>query len=363
MSQPIKVGFIGLSTTGWAASALAPSLLQPSLQGKYNLVAVSTTSEGSAKASAEKYSTQTGHAVTAHHGDSSLISSNPNVELVAVSVKAPMHKQVVLPVIEKKRDFFIEWPAGRNLKETIEIAEAAHRQGVKSFVGLQARNSPVIQKVKELISSGAIGSVRSTTFVGLIPRETHFWPPVITPEYVFALDKANGVTALNIAGGHQLDALTYLLGDFSTINATATTIYPTATVLDANGQVTSRTISTSIPDQHSISGVLKSGALATISTSGRKLLLWEIDGEEGSIRMESNSSVFINLNNPTLYLNGERVEVEGSSSETVGILGSAWAAYADGKKGQYATIDDAVKNHRLLDAIDRSLAEGKTIVL
>lgn len=147
MSQPIKVGFIGLSATGWAASALGPSLLQSSLQSKYNLVAISTTSEESAKASAEKHSAQTGHVIKPYHGDSSLIAADPDVDLVVVSVKAPKHKQVILPVIEKKKNFFIEWPAGTNLKDTLEIAEAAHRNGVKSIVGLQARNSPVIKKV------------------------------------------------------------------------------------------------------------------------------------------------------------------------------------------------------------------------
>jgi predicted dehydrogenase len=147
MSQPIKVGFIGLSATGWAATALGPSLLQPSLQSRYKLAAISTTSEESAKASVARHSSQTGYAIKPYHGDSALIASDPDVDLVVVAVKATMHKQVVLPVIEQKKNFFLEWPAGRGLKDTLEIAEAAHRNGVKSIVGLQARNSPVIKKV------------------------------------------------------------------------------------------------------------------------------------------------------------------------------------------------------------------------
>jgi predicted dehydrogenase len=175
---------------------------------------------------------------------------------------------------------------------------------------------------------------------------------------------------LSIAGGHQLDPLTFVLGDFATINATAATIYPTATVVDANGKPTGETIPATSPDHYTISGLLKSGALATIiwhtgykNAPGRKQLRWAIEGEEGSIRLESDATVFMNVHNPTLYLNGERVDVAGTDSEVMGILGAAWEAYADGNEGQYATIDDAVKNQRILDAVEKSLAEGKTIVL
>ena len=163
--------------------------------------------------------------------------------------------------------------------------------------------------------------------------------------------------------------MTFILGDFSTVNATATTIYPTATVVRADGKPTGQTLAATIADHYAISGVLKSGALASITwrtgyknTPGRKHLFWEIDGEEGSIRVESDNLVFMNVANPTVYLNGEKVEIAGVETGVLGILGAAWDAYADGDQ-PYATIDDAVKNHRILDAVKRSLQEGKTITL
>ncbi|KAF8965735.1 NAD-binding Rossmann fold oxidoreductase [Flammula alnicola] len=370
MSSPIKVGFIGLSAKGWAASALGPSLIQPSVQEKFKLIAISTTSEASANVSAEKYGALVGHEIKAYHGDSSQIAGDPDLDLVFVSVKAPLHKQVVLPVIEAKKNFFVEWPAGANSKETLEIAEAAKKNGVKSIVGLQGRNSPTVKKVKELINSGAIGPVRSSTFIGLVQREHKWWPPIVSAESRYAIDKKNGVTSLSIIGGHQLDSFTFVLGDFSTVNATAATIYPTATIVDADGKPTGETLPATNPDHYSISGELKSGALATIvwrtgypTTKGRRTLLWEIDGEEGSIRLESDSSAFLNIQNATVFLNGEKVEVAGTETELLGILGATWESYAKGEEGQYATIDDAVKNRRVLDAVERSLAEGKTIVL
>ena len=71
----------------------------------------------------------------------------------------------------------------------------------------------------------------------------------------------------------------------------------------------------------------------------------------------------MNLANPTVYLNGEKVEIAGVEGGAIEILGAAWEAYAGGEEAQYATIDDAVKNHRILDAVQRSLSEGKTTTL
>jgi predicted dehydrogenase len=142
---PIHVGFVGLSKTGWASSALAPAMFM--LKDKYTLVAVSTSSPESASASAEKYTKDLGYLVKSYHGDTSRVAGDPGVGLVAVAVRAVNHRAAVLPAIEAGKDIFIEWPAGANLKETTEIEEAARRKGIRTMVGLQSRHSPVITKV------------------------------------------------------------------------------------------------------------------------------------------------------------------------------------------------------------------------
>jgi predicted dehydrogenase len=145
---PIKVGFVGLSATGWGSIAHAPALLRPSLSSSYTLTAVSTTSEASASASAKKYSEVVGHPVKPFHGDTSKIASDPDVDLVAVAVKAMSHEDAVLPAIEAGKDVFVEWPAGVGLKGVSVIAEAARKKGVRAMVGLQGRQAPIVKKVK-----------------------------------------------------------------------------------------------------------------------------------------------------------------------------------------------------------------------
>lgn len=149
--SPIHLGFVGLSHKGWASSVLATPLFQPPLSSEYVVSAVSTTNPESASAAAEKYSELAGNTVKAYYGPTTAISGDPDIDMVAVSVKTPHHKEVVMPVIEAGRDLFIEWPAGRNLKETEEIANAAKKKGIRNMVGTQARQSLVIKKVRRYV--------------------------------------------------------------------------------------------------------------------------------------------------------------------------------------------------------------------
>lgn len=176
---------------------------------------------------------------------------------------------------------------------------------------------------------------------------------------------------LDIAMGHQLDIVTHILGDFASVSATSAIVYPTATIVDGTGTPVKENVQVTAPDHVVFTGLFKSGAVASVtwrggytSTPGRKQFLWEIDGEEGSIRIEEDSvsGAFIHIRDSKLYLNGELVPVE-SKGGFVGNIKAAWEEFAKGKEGSYATLADAVRNRRLLAAIDQSAKEGKCISL
>ena len=100
-----------------------------------------------------------------------------------------MHKQLTIPALNTRRDVFVEWPLGKNLAEAEEMAALAKEMGVRTAVGLQARQAPSVQKVwdislhklrtymaeanaifvllqaKEIIASGALGRITSTSLV------------------------------------------------------------------------------------------------------------------------------------------------------------------------------------------------------
>ncbi|KZP22061.1 NAD(P)-binding protein [Athelia psychrophila] len=363
--SPIKVGVVGLSSTGWASNALAPGLLNaPS----FSLTAVSTTSAASAEASAQKYSALAGHPVKPFHGDVSGIASDKDVDLVAVAVKAPAHKAAALAVIAAGKDVFIEWPAGANTKETAELAAAAKAKGVKSVVGLQGRQAPSVKKIKEILESGVIGKVRASSIIVLCPRELNVWGPTITERNIYSNDVNGGATLLNVGVGHLFDTVTHVLGDLATVSATTALHYPTVTVVDDEQKPTGKTVTASAPNQIAFNGLFKSGAISSAifraglpATKGRKHFLWEIDGEEGSIRLETDEEgSFINIKDPKVYLNGEPVEFEAATNPATNLT-SAWEAFAKGEA--YPTLEDALKTRHLLDAITKSAQEGRVVNL
>ncbi|KAK7462949.1 hypothetical protein VKT23_007530 [Stygiomarasmius scandens] len=372
--SPIKVGFVGLSKSGWASSTLATPLLQ---SDKYTLTAVSTSSKESAEASAAKYSEITGREVKAYYGNTDQIANDPNVDFVAIAVKAPLHKEVLMPVIEAGKDFFIEWPAGKNTEETIQFAEAAKTKGVRSIVGLQGWQAPVIKKIKEIIDSGKIGKVMSTSAIITLPREVNMWAPVTNEALTYMLVPGEGATMLDIIIGHQLGPLTHILGSFRSVSATSAMLYPTSTLVSADGTPTGKTVQNHAKDHYAFNGILSSGVFINVvwrggykSTPGRHQHIWEIDGEEGSIRVTSDEPAggFFHVRYPELYLNGEPVELERNgktdpSGGMLGNVGAAWEEFAKGEEGSYPTIEDAVQLHRLLDAIQLSGETGRRIDL
>ncbi len=145
----IRLGVVGLSSRGWASQALIPPLFDSLLSAKYTITALCTSSEASATDAVAKYSKLTGHIVKGYHGKSgpSDIAADPDVDMVVVSVKIPDHYNAVMPAIEAGKDVFVEWTPGNGLDQTLKIAEAAKRKGVRCLVGSQGHHSASTRKV------------------------------------------------------------------------------------------------------------------------------------------------------------------------------------------------------------------------
>ncbi|KAK0196389.1 NAD-binding Rossmann fold oxidoreductase [Armillaria mellea] len=366
MTKPLRLGIIGLSTKGWASTHLVPPLLAPPLSSEYKLLAVSTTNPASAEASAAKYSTVNTN-VKAYHTPES-ITSDPDLDIIAVSVKTPNHLENATKVIKAEKDLFIEWPAGRGLKETKLLAELAKAKGIRTIVGLQARQSALFRKVKKLVEEGEIGDVLSTSMTSRIPGPHAPWGPTVSKGSEYLLKKDNGATLLDIPGGHFLEAFTYILGPVDTVFATAVAQHPSSQVVNLDGTPTGDVVPSDGPSQVAVSGTLKSGAVISLhwragletpsNVKAATPLLWVIDGTKGSIRIESEHplAALVEMYEPTnLWVNGEEVKIEDDSKTNEG---RAWEEYLKGEgAGDYPDLQHAVKIKSIIDAIWRS-AEG-----
>ena len=140
----IRLGIIGLSTDpqAWATMAHLPPITG-NLFSQYKLTAIATSSPETAKASAKAY----GLPEEKGYSNPNDIANDPDVDMVVVAVKVPLHKQLTLPALVAKKDVFVEWPLGNGVQEAQEMADIAKKMGVRTFVGLQLRMQPTYVKV------------------------------------------------------------------------------------------------------------------------------------------------------------------------------------------------------------------------
>jgi predicted dehydrogenase len=196
----LGVGIIGVSPVrGWAATAHIPALRA---LNNYEIRALSAHSPEAARAAGEAFE------VGAVFSDHEELVVHSDVDVVAVTVKVPHHRELVSAALAGGKAVYCEWPLGRDLDDARAMAELAAQHGVRTAVGLQARQAPAIEFVQSLLKDGYVGEVLSTTMVGLsVPGD------VVGQPNAYMLDKANGANLLTVALGHSLDVLNYVLGD------------------------------------------------------------------------------------------------------------------------------------------------------
>src|SRR3954462_11574574 len=272
----LGVGIIGVSPVrGWAAAAHIPALRA---LPNYEIRALSTHSAQSARAAGEAFG------VSVVFSDHQQLVTQPDIDMVAVTVKVPHHRELVSAALAAGKAVYCEWPLGRDLDDARAMAALAAEQGVRTVVGLQARQSPAVEFVRELLSAGYVGEVLSTTMVGLsVPGD------VVVQANAYMLDTTNGANLLTIAVGHSLDILNHVLGEFADLSAVSDLRRPRITV-----EETGERIVKTAADQIAVIGTLTSGATASVhvreAVAGGTGFLWEINGTDGTLRITADAA-------------------------------------------------------------------------
>src|SRR3989442_7896924 len=272
----LGVGIIGVSPVrGWAATAHIPALRA---LPNYEIRALSARSAESARAAGEAFG------IRAVFSDHEQLVSRPDIDVVGVTVKVPHHRALVAAALAAGKAVYCEWPLGRDLGDARAMAALAAEQGVRTVVGLQARLAPAIEFVQGLLRDGYVGEVLSTTMVGLsVPGD------VLGQPNAYMLDKTNGANVLTIAGGHSLDLLNHVLGEFADLSAMSALRRPLITIEETWEQVVK-----TAADQIAVIGTLTSGATASMhlrdAVAGGTGFLWEINGTDGTLRITADAA-------------------------------------------------------------------------
>jgi predicted dehydrogenase len=67
--------------------------------------------------------------------DHEKLVTQPDVDVVAVTVKVPHHRELVSAALAAGKAIYCEWPLGRDLDEAQAMAALAAEQGVRTVVG------------------------------------------------------------------------------------------------------------------------------------------------------------------------------------------------------------------------------------
>jgi predicted dehydrogenase len=333
----------------------------------YEIRALSARSPESARAAGEAFG------IKAVFQDPEKLVIQPNIDVVAITVKVPHHRELVSAALAAGKAVYCEWPLGRDVDEARAMAALAAEKRVRTVVGLQARQAPAIEFVRQLLSDGYVGEVLSTTMVGL----SVVGGALVQPN-AYMLDKKNGANLLTVAFGHSLDTLNYVLGEFADLSAVSDIRRPLIT-LEGTGEKIVKTA----PDQVAVIGTLTSGATASIhireAVAGGTGFLWEINGTDGTLRITADAALpeifpltvagaqgrnalaelavpsALTQKWPTL------TSLEGAPAFNVARAYAAFAA--DVANGTHTVPDfsDAVRRHEVIAAIERSAASGKRV--
>lgn len=354
MDDKIRIGIIrAAADRGWARVAHIPAVAAiPSLE----LHAVATTSQTSADLAAAAFG------VERAFGDPNALIDCNEVDAVVVAVKVTAHRDLVERALRRGKPVYCEWPLGRSLTETKELAKLASSAGIPTMIGLQGRSSPWVSQLKSLIGGGKIGRVLSTTLLAA----DGFSSGTVEQGNAYMLDAANGANPLTIHGGHFVDTLCHVLGELTNVTAVVATSRPS--VLDRD--TGERVLATS-PDQIAIAGLLGAGIVASIhiraGEGAAPATTWEIQGESGTLRVtapgymhwhplliehwDGATDAWTRLSAPDGDAFPSDVQIGPGPAQNVAYHYAAFArAIRTGAPG-IATFSDAWRRHRSVQAV------------
>ncbi len=289
MPARIRVGIVGATVTvggsGWGARTHVPAL---HALPEYQLKAVCTAHEDTALASQKQFGTD-----LAFHNFDEMVAS-PEIDLVTVVTRVPTHYDLVMRALQAGKAVYCEWPLGATLEQAEQMADLAAQRSLYTAAGLQAHSDPTLMYARELIAEGYIGEVLAVDFAYIGKATTRRGNGRI-----WQSDRRNGANILTIGGGHAIDALSFVLGDFTDVSARLAT-----TVSEWFNTDTGQTVAVDSPDWVSVSGRLRSKAEVSFLVAAVPALpdgrrTFEIYGRKGTLSIgigtgsaEPNPSVY-----------------------------------------------------------------------
>lgn len=205
MVRQVGVGVVG---GGWMGHAHARGYARarhhyPDLGVAPRLVAVADPAPAQRRDLVERYGFER------EYDDWRDLLADPDIEVVSVTTPTFLHAEVGTAVARAGKHLWIEKPVGLCAPETIQVAEAVREAGVAGRVGFNYRLAPAVVRARELVASGAVGTVTHASFRLLTDYAAH---PGGVLSWRFQADRGGDGVVGDLLS-HGVDLVRFLLGD------------------------------------------------------------------------------------------------------------------------------------------------------
>jgi predicted dehydrogenase len=189
---PLRIGVLG------AARITPMALLRPARQvPEATVVAVAARDPERAHAFASK------HGIARVHPTYEALLADPEIEAIYNPLPNSLHCEWTIRALQAGKHVLCEKPIASNATEAEQMAAAAHTAGRVLAEAFHWRYHPLAARLREIIDSGELGTVRHL--------EAHFCIPLIKPGDIrYRLDLAGGATM--DVGSYTISILRFLAG-------------------------------------------------------------------------------------------------------------------------------------------------------
>jgi predicted dehydrogenase len=276
------------------------------------------------------------------------LCASDDVDLVAVHSPPFLHRLHVEAALGHGKHVLCDKPFGLDAAEAEAMLDAARAAGVVHATNFEFRRHPVVERMRAMIATGAIGRPEHVQWVHLssgtrIPLRRFGW----------LFDRSRGGGWIGAWCSHTIDALRFLLGEVAAVTACeAPVTIPERP--DADGVLRTCTAEDAMTASLVLAGgvtvAIDSGFAATVNLPARTV----VTGSEGALENVGNDRL-------TWFRPGqapERVEVAGDDdghADRHALPMRRWAAdlAAAVRDGRPVTpsFDDGLAARRVLDQL------------
>ncbi len=213
-----------------------------------------------------------------------------DVDIVDIAVPQNLHYEIALAAAKAGKHIFLEKPMAITLEQAKEMAAAAKKSGVVTYINHNYRRTPAVRLAKRLIDEGRIGDIYHW-------RGAYLQDWIADPAFplTWHLQKeTSGTGPHGDLNSHSIDLARYLVGDISEVSAMMSQFVserplPSADAATFQGGSSGAGMGkVTVEDAAFLLVKFKSGALGSFEASrfatGRKNYnFFEIYGSKGSL--------------------------------------------------------------------------------